>query len=326
MLLARTVPVLAVLLACSGCGSASSRRATATSPSAAETRTVTRATAPAGRVVVRSVGRLPAPVQDPATTALAPDGALLLGGLDRADTSVASIVRVRGSRARVDGRLPSALHDGAAATIGSRAYLFGGGNLGSSAAILRDGRRQAGSLPVAASDVAATTVGATAYIVGGYDGTNPLDTIVAWRPGGAARVVAHLPRALRYAAVAAVDGRVIIAGGTSGVVAQRAILAFDPAGGVRRIGRLPRAITHAAGAALAGRVLVIGGRGSSTSSQSRAILAIDPVSGRVAPAGRLPVALSDAGAATLGDRVLVAGGRDRAGAVHDELHDLTPAR
>ena len=33
----------------------------------------------------------------------------------------------------------------------------------------------------------------TAYVIGGYTGSQWLDTIVAWRPGAAARVVAHLP-------------------------------------------------------------------------------------------------------------------------------------
>jgi len=252
---------------------------------------------------------------------------VLFGGLNQADTSVDSIVHVTGRGARVAGTLAGALHDAAATAIGGRAYLFGGGNLGSSAAILRDGRQRAGALPVAASDVAAATVRGAAYIVGGYDGTNPLDTIVAWRPGSPARVVAHLPRPLRYAAVAIAGRKLIIAGGTSGVMAQRAILAFDPAtASVRQIGLLPQPTTHAAAGALAGRVVVIGGRGSSSTTQSRAVIAIDPGSGRAVRAGRLPRALSDVGVATLGDRILVAGGRDRGGTVRDELYDVTPAR
>src|SRR5256885_6280646 len=43
--------------------------------------------------------------------------------------------------------------------------------------------RIAGRLPRPASDVSAAVVGNTAYVVGGYDGAQPLDTIVAWRPG-----------------------------------------------------------------------------------------------------------------------------------------------
>jgi hypothetical protein len=50
-------------------------------------------------------------------------------------------------------------------------------------------------------------MGGTAYVVGGYTGSRWLDTIVAWRPGLPARVVAHLPFPLRYAAVATEGGR-----------------------------------------------------------------------------------------------------------------------
>src|SRR5207253_1388986 len=95
-------------------------------------------------------------------------------------------------------------------------------------------------------------VGDTAYIVGGYTGTKWLDTIVAWKPGGRAHVVARLPMPVRYAAVAAAGGRVVIAGGSlpSGT-ASRDVYSFDPrSGAVRRIGVLPAATTHAAAAAL----------------------------------------------------------------------------
>ena len=36
-------------------------------------------------------------------------------------------------------------------------------------------------------------IGGTAYVVGGYTGAQWLDTIVAWRPGTRARIVARLP-------------------------------------------------------------------------------------------------------------------------------------
>ena len=54
----------------------------------------------------------------------------------------------------------------------------------------------------------------TAYVVGGYTGTRWLDTIVAWRPGAASRVVARLPFPLRYAAVTGASGELVIAGGS----------------------------------------------------------------------------------------------------------------
>ena len=50
--------------------------------------------------------------------------------------------------------------------------------------------------------------------VGGYTGARWLNTIVAWRPGSPARIVATLPETLRYAAVAAVGRAIVIAGGS----------------------------------------------------------------------------------------------------------------
>ena len=137
-------------------------------------------------------------------------------------------------------------------------------------------------------------LGNTAYIVGGYNGEHALDTILAWRPGGAPRLVGRLPVGLRYAAVAATGSRVIIAGGSTEAVgsteahASRAILSFDPSTGrVTRIGSLPAPLTHSSAASLGGMVYVIGGRGSAPDSQTAAILAIDPANGRVRHAGAL---------------------------------------
>ena len=176
-----------------------------------------------------------------------------------------------------------------------------------------------------ASDVGAAVIGRTAYVVGGYTGSAPLRTIVAFRPGGGARVVGRLPVALRYAAVAAVNGRLLIAGGTSGVTAQRAVYSFDPtAGTVTHIGDLPRALTHAAGASLNGSFYVIGGRSDSDTGQSSFIRAVDPRTGRVYSAGRLPGPLSDAAAVDDGFRIYVVGGRDTSG-VRGEVLVLEPA-
>jgi hypothetical protein len=219
--------------------------------------------------------------------------------------------------------LPAAVHDAAAAAVGRFAYLLGGGDLGSSDAIVRVSRtgaaRAVARLPIGASDVSAAVLEGTIYVVGGYTGSRPLDTIVAWRPGSPARVAGHLPFPVRYAAVAPAGGAVIVAGGTVGTSASRAILRFDPGRRtVRRIGTLPRPLTHAAATTLRGRVLVAGGRGSELGTQVRSLLAIDPATGRVAAAGALPRGLSDMG----GAGALLAGGRDRRGRVSDEVWEL----
>jgi hypothetical protein len=58
---------------------------------------------------------------------------------------------------------------------------------------------------------------------------------------------------------------------------------------------------------------VIGGRGSELGSQTAAILAIDPGSGRVHNAGALVLPLSDAAVATVGEHIILAGGQSTAG-------------
>ena len=277
------------------------------------------------RMRFHAFARLPAPMQMPAVAPSGSDGALVMGGLDQADSSSAAIVRLAGKSARQAGTLPAALHDAAAATVGSRTLFIGGGNGGSSSSaidLVSPGgvATRVGSLPVAASDVAAAEAGGAIYVVGGYDGANPLDTIVRVEPGGHARVVAHMPQAVRYAAATTVGRKVVIAGGTVGTSAIDDVLVFDPATQkVKTIAHLPQPTTHAAAASAGGEAFVIGGRGSDLNSQRASVVAIDPGTGHVRRAGRLPQPLSDLSAVTAHGRVLVFGGRDPQGRVHDEV-------
>jgi len=273
-------------------------------------------------------GQLPAPVQDAAVAAITPDSAMLIGGLDQGESSVADIVRVSGSEAIRVGALPSVLHDASASVIGGEVYLFGGGVITSFSQITRissTGETQpAGQLPTPASDLATTAIAGTVYIVGGYTGQSPLRTILAWRPGTPARVVGMLPKPLRYAAVAEQAGQLLIAGGTSGMAASQNVYRFDPrTGQVTTITQLPHPLTHAAAAALNGTVFVLGGRDASTNSQTRQILAISPT-GAVNTAGTLPQPLSDLSAVTLSQHILIAGGHDPAGHIHKTILTLSP--
>ena len=95
-----------------------------------------------------------------------------MGGLDASDVSVSSIVALRGSQERTLGRLPQALHDAAAVTLGPRAYLFGGGTgeTGTDSIVEIDSTGTAAptdTLPAPASDVGAAVIGRSAYVVGG---------------------------------------------------------------------------------------------------------------------------------------------------------------
>src|SRR5581483_5764567 len=174
-------------------------------------------------------------------------------------------------------------------------------------------------------DQSAAVIGRTAYIVGGYTGTRWLDTIVAWRPGHSARVVAHLPQPVRYAAVAAADGRLVIAGGSlEDGSASRSVHVYTPTVGVgTHVPLLPAPTTHAAAAAIGDTVFVIGGRGAVLDTPTARIVAIDLRTGRVRRAGALPEPLSDLAAVGGGRSILVAGGHGRAGTV-STLTELVP--
>jgi YVTN family beta-propeller protein len=277
-----------------------------------------------------SLPSLDASLQDAAGARLN-DSAVVLGGLNAADTSTESVITIGAGAHTQTDRLPGARHDAAAASIGGDVFVFGGGNgISELSEIVRvesrgSSRAVVGHLPKPSSDVGAAAIAGTAFIVGGYTGTAWLDTIVAWRPGRDARVVAHLPTPLRYAAVSASGGRLVIAGGSlpSGA-AGREIYTFDPrTRKVLRIGELPAATTHAAGAALAGLVYVIGGRGSALGTATDRIVSVDPVRRRIRPAGRLPQRLSDATAVSLPGRIVVVGGRANSGTIADVL-ELRP--
>ena len=271
------------------------------------------------RIRARAAGSLSAPLQDAAMAAVG-GKLLLLGGLDAADVSTADVRTLVRGRERTIGRLPTVFHDGAAVGIGRFAYEFGGGDgVRQLDQILRidpstGAAKRVGTLPAPSSDQAAAAVGDEAYVVGGYTGTAWLNTIVAWRPGGTAHVVARLPVPVRYAGVAAAGGKVVIAGGSlPDGTASRAVYVFDPASReVRRLGSLPAPTTHAAAAAIGKRVLLIGGRSAAANTPTPRIAAIDPSRGSIRLAGRLPRAVSDAAVTAVGHGVVVAGGRSHA--------------
>ncbi len=314
---------LAAAITIAGCGASAS--------STTHSRSSTR---PAAQSVLTAlsaapVGSLPAAVEDAAITPLSDGRLALLGGIDSSQNSTDAIVTLRGATASQDGTLPVPQHDAQATTLGSYAYVFGGGEIASYPHILRFDPSsgtvtQVGSLPTPASDVAVVSIGDTAYVVGGYTGVTPLDTIVAWSPGVAPRVVAHLPVGLRYAAVAVAGSRIIIAGGTEANGVSNAILSFDPATGVvSQLGHLPAPLTHASAAFIDGRMVVIGGRQDVTGGQTATILAIDPSTGAVSTVGQLPQPLSDAAVAISGGQITVAGG-DSGNGPQSSILALTP--
>jgi N-acetylneuraminic acid mutarotase len=272
---------------------------------------------------------LPVALQDAAGVPLGRGRAALLGGLNAADSSTATVSVLDRSGVTVAASLPEAQHDAQGATLDGLAYVFGGGQFSSDDHILSydpatDTVTQVGTLPTPTSDAAVATLAGVAYIIGGYDGQHALDTIIAWRPGGRPQLVARLPYALRYAAAAASDGRVLIAGGSRDEAATSAILSYNPATRkLRHIGNLPEPITHGAAVALGFYTYILGGRGSAPGSQSASVFAIDAGTGRTVRVGQLPRPLSDAAAIPIDNRVWLAGGLDPSGPV-DSVLELTP--
>jgi YVTN family beta-propeller protein len=274
-------------------------------------------------LVARSAGSLAAPVQDAAGAALKQGSVLLLGGLTAADVSTSAMRVVSAGRDQALGRLPVALHDAAAARLGRFVYLFGGGDgTAQHREIVRVDpvsglTQQAGSLPAGSSDQAAAAIAGTAYVVGGFDGSRWLDTVVAWRPGRSARIVAHLPDPVRYAAVTAVGSALVVAGGSlpDGQASDSVYLLRAGSSRPVRIGRLPAPTTHASAATVDGQAVIVGGRGTSTGTPTSRVVAIDVRRRTIRAAGSLGDPLSDATVVTIGSRILVAGGRTVRGTV-----------
>jgi YVTN family beta-propeller protein len=319
----------AVVVAGCGGGHRAGPAPTSASTTVEKPAPVVRRDPPLTRLAPVPAGTLATAVQDAAAAPFA-GGAVLVGGLTPADTSSDSIATVTRAGSRQVGRIPGALHDAAAVTLGRTTYVFGGGNgVAQLSTILavdpRTGAAQpVGHLPAGSSDQAGAAVGRTAYVVGGYTGGRWLDTIVAWRPGRKAQVVAHLPHAVRYAAVAGAGGRLVIAGGSleSGS-ASDAVYAWTPGSAhVVRIGRLPAPTTHAAAAAIGSVAVVAGGRGDSVGTPTGRIVAVEGSHIRVV--GTLPRPLSDLAAVSTKEGILLAGGRDATG-TSAEITRLVPS-
>jgi N-acetylneuraminic acid mutarotase len=326
---------VALVLAGTGCGGGSTH--TAAGPRAAARTDSSTATAqqaalarPA-QLVYHPLYSLPAPLRDSASAVLGSGHFVLLGGLDAADSSSAGIELADLHGVLHTVSLPLAQHDAQGVQLGGVVYVFGGGSFSELDHIVsfdpvHDLVHSAGVLPRAQSDVAVTSSDGTAYVVGGYDGTNWLDTILAWRPGSAARVVAHLPVGLRYAAASSVDGQVLIIGGSTPAGASDSVYRLNPATGrVRQIGRLPQPITHAGAATLGSFVYLVGGRGGNLDSQTADVWSINPLDGAVRPAGRLPEPLSDTGVMSTGGALVVAGGLSPTG-TQAGVGELVPIR
>jgi outer membrane protein assembly factor BamB len=268
---------------------------------------------------------LPAPVWGESAVGLA-GGPLILGGLDSSEASVSGVFQLdaKGGRLSPAGGLSGPLHDAAATALGDRVLAFGGGTEASSdlvQALPAPGGTVAaaatavetGRLPTVRSDLSAATIGDRAYVLGGYDGSTPLDSVLATADGSSFERVATLPRPARYIALAALGGRLYAFGGeTGGGGSSDAIRMVDPrAGTARVVGHLRRPLSHPSAVVLGGHIYVLGGEAGGTASNR--VWSFDPASGRVSGAGRLPLAVSAAAAAVVGSTGYLIGGKGSGG-------------
>jgi hypothetical protein len=262
--------------------------------------------------------QLPAPVS--AASAAPLDGKIYMaGGLTPTGGSSATILRIDPSRGAVarTGNLTQPGHDAAAAALGGRIAVFGGGQTASTAAAqsFAPGGSAAvvGTLPGPRSDLAATVVGGRAYLVGGYDGHSSQPEVLSTSDGHSFAPVAALAQPVRYPAVAAANNSVYAFGGEDLAGTEVAtIQRIDPARhSAQVIGRLPIATSHAAAVTLGGDIYVAGGRARGGPVDT--IWRYDPRHGTVSRAAPLPIPLSDmAVAAPTADTAYLLGGRGAA--------------
>ena len=268
------------------------------------------------RPVARLAPRgLPEAISGEAVVGL-PGRVLVIGGLDSGDASTSRALALRTATGRFSQlrALSEPRHDTAAAAIGGKVLVFGGGSLtelDSVESLSGGGSTEViGRLPTTRSDLSAITVASRVYVLGGYDGRRPLEPVLETIDGRRFSVVGRLPVPFRYAAVAAIGKTIYTFGGElADGLDSDAIQAIDTGSGrARVIGHLPRPLSHASAVALGGQVYVLGG--SSREDPTDGILRFDPTTGTARLAGRLPFAVTNAAAAAVGDIGYLIGGLD----------------
>src|SRR5512133_707121 len=245
-------------------------------------------------LTVRPAGyRLSAPVQRAAAVAAPGTGSdvYVLGGLDEAGSSASGVFRLDVGSGRLSsvGVVPSPFHDAAAAELGGRILVFGGGAASGTDLVqsVDPGTGSAsivGHLPAALSDLTAATVtgpGSGVYLIGGWDGAAANRTIWRTTDGRRFSMAGHLPAGLRYAAAAAAGSTIVVAGGEVNDRPVATVYAFDTTTGrVRRLPDLPDPVGHAAAFSAGGVVYLLGGMDAAGAAVST-VTAVDPFAGTV---------------------------------------------
>ncbi len=216
-------------------------RRIAAQPSGSKSRAgLAAATAPAAVEAGLLPWRLAAPLsrevvlRQPGSNAL-----LVVGGLTANGSSVGGVYSLNTQTGKLSfrGSLPRPTHDAAAATLGSRALVLGGGTavpVATTQIIRADGTAAVGrSLPEARADATAVTIGKSSYLVGGYSGPAMDREVLATQNGANYRPVAALAVPVRYPALAVLNGRIYVFGGaTRGGAPVATVQVIDPRTGL----------------------------------------------------------------------------------------------
>jgi N-acetylneuraminic acid mutarotase len=262
-------------------------------------------------------------------------GLMIVGGLESSGSSATGVYSLdtRDGRLAPVGRLSSATHDAAAAEVGDRVLVFGGGTTAPVATTQRltmHGRSfRGGRLPQPRADAAAITIGRTAYLVGGYGGAAMDSAVLASTDGTRYERVATLLVPVRYPAVAAVGGLIYVFGGASrhGRPVSTVEVVDPHARTARIVGHLPFPLAGAAAASLGGEIYIAGGtRGPDATQPTHDIFAFDSARASFLRAGSLPVAVANAGAAVVGARLWIVGGETAGGRPTSSVQMLVPNR
>jgi N-acetylneuraminic acid mutarotase len=276
-------------------------------------------------LVAKASKPLPAPISGESTVAL-PAGPLILGGLDSGEASVSGVFALDAGSGQLHpaGSLTGPLHDAAAAVLGDRVLVFGGGTDASTdevQALPAPGGKATpgataspvGHLPTVRSDLSAVTVGSRAYVLGGYDGTAPIDSVLSTEDGRGFSQVATLPVPARYMATAAIGGEIYAFGGeTASGGTSDAIREVDPrAGTARVIGHMAQPLSHAGALVLGGSIYILGGEAGGDVSDR--IWRFEPASRKLLPAGHLPSPAAGGAATTVGSTGYLIGGKSSNG-------------
>jgi hypothetical protein len=281
--------------------------------------------------------RLGAPVSREVVAPTSSGALLVVGGLEPNGSSSSGVfsLSVPGGTATTLPGLPVGLHDAAAAPLGNRLMIFGGGDpvatdLTQSLSLASPSPAvPLGHLPQPRADATAVTIGPTTYVVGGYTGSAPDASVLATSDGVNFRMVATLPVPVRYGAVAALAGKIYVFGGEA-ITGQNAgqpvnvVQVVDPAQGQVTMGSpMPLALEGAA-AGVAGGTLYLAGGVTAADDPSAAVWAFDPSSGGLLQAGNLPVAVAYAGATVVGSRLWLVGGETGGGTQVADVQMLEP--